>query len=99
MRITDPYRVSMAAGQKVRRRRRVGGVAETGNAAPPTDQVFFSERSADVSKARSLALSAPEIRVDLVDAISLQISSGQYTASGSDVVPKLIEEHLVTARA
>jgi anti-sigma28 factor (negative regulator of flagellin synthesis) len=99
MRITDPYRVTLASASGVRRRRKVDGVVETDNTAPSTDQVLFSERSADVRKARGLALDAPEVRIALVDSISSQISRGQYSVTGSDVAPKLIQDHLVIARA
>ena len=99
MRISDPYRMTLAEAQRVRRRRRVDGVVETDSAAPATDRVFLSERGADVHKARVLALAAPEVRVALVDSISTQISNGQYGVTGSDVAPKLIQEHLVIARA
>jgi len=99
MKVTDAYNVSLAATQRVRRRRQIDGVEETIRLAPTTDQVYFSGRSMEVSRARHLALQAPEIRVALVDSISDQIRHGQYDVSGSDVAPKLIQDHLVIARA
>lgn len=99
MKVTDAYNVSLAATQRVRRRRQIDGVEETARSAPTTDQVYFSGRSVEVSRARLLALQAPEIRVALVDSISDQIRHGQYDVSGSDVAPKLIQDHLVIARA
>ena len=99
MKVTDAYNVSLAATQRVRRRRRMDGVEEPASAAPTTDQVYFSGRSMEVSRARLLALQAPEIRVALVDSINDLIHSGQYEVRGSDVAPKLIQDHLVIARA
>jgi anti-sigma28 factor (negative regulator of flagellin synthesis) len=98
MKVTDAYNVSLAAAHRVRRRRRADGVAETDAVVSPTDQVFLTERSVEVRRARSLALNAPEVRVALVDSISDQISRGQYVVTGADVAPKLIQDHLVIAR-
>ena len=99
MKVTDAYNVSLAATQRVRRRRQIDGVEETARSTPTTDQVYFSGRSVEVSRARLLALEAPEVRVALVDSISDQIRHGQYDVSGSDVAPKLIQDHLGIARA
>ena len=99
MKITDAYNVSMVAAQKVRRRRRADGVEEPERVAPASDQVSFSGRGMDVRKARVLALQAPEIRVGLVDSISDKIRNGEYQVTGSDVAPKLIQDHLVLVRA
>ncbi|MDF1554346.1 MAG: flagellar biosynthesis anti-sigma factor FlgM [Deferrisomatales bacterium] len=99
MKVSDAYNVSLAASQRVRRRRRLDGVEEPASATPTTDQVYFSGRSMEVSRARHLALRAPEIRVALVDSISDQIRHGQYDVSGSDVAPKLIQDHLMIAQA
>jgi anti-sigma28 factor (negative regulator of flagellin synthesis) len=98
MKVTDAYNVSLAATQRVRRRRRVDGVEEPASAAPVTDQVYFSGRSMEVRRARVLALQAPEIRGALVDAISDLIRRGQYEVRGSDVAPKLIQDHLVISQ-
>ena len=98
MKITDAYNVSLAATQRVRKRRQVDGVEEPASARPATDQVYFSGRSVEVRKARLLALQAPEVRVELVDSIGDLVRSGQYQVHGADVAPKLIQDHLVIAR-
>ena len=99
MKVTDAYNVSQVAALAGRRRRkRVDGVEESGATPPSTDQVLFSARSADVSRARGLALQAPEIRAGLVDSISAMISDGRYQVRGADVAPKLIQDHLTIAR-
>ena len=63
-------------------------------AASTADSIRLSGRGLEVQRARGLALQAPDIRESLVGEVSGQIENGQYTVTGEDVAPKMIQEHL-----
>ena len=73
------------------------GKADKGTAAAAADRVTISGRGADIQRARSTALAAPDIRVEMVDEIVGQIERGEYQVSGADVAPKMIQEHMMYA--
>jgi flagellar biosynthesis anti-sigma factor FlgM len=98
MKIRDIYTSTSANVGRVRRRRRTGAVESAPAPASEVDRAEFSMRSYEVQKARTLAVQAPDIREDLVTEIFAQISQGQYVVRGSDVAPKMIQEHLMDPR-
>ena len=91
MKIRD--RVTREVGSSGTRRSR-GKAGPAAQGAAPSDRVMISERGADIQRARSLALAAPEIRQEMVDEIVDQVERGAYQVRGADVAPKLIQEHL-----
>jgi flagellar biosynthesis anti-sigma factor FlgM len=98
MKIRDIYTSTSANVGRVRRRRRSAAVEGAPAPASEVDRAEFSTRSYEVQKARVLAVQAPDIREDLVTEIFAQINQGQYVVKGSDVAPKMIQEHLMDAR-
>ncbi len=97
MKIRDVTTRSVGGAGAVRPRRAAQEVTGTAAVAGAADRVEVSARASDVHKARRLALSAPDVRQDRVDAIVADIRDGRYTVTGADVVPRLVEEHLALA--
>ena len=98
MRIRDVQRSPLSQPGQVNRPRRDQPVGSAAPAGPPADRVDLSARSYEVQRARRLALAAPDIREDLVQAVLAEIRSGRYRVTGRDVVPKMIREHIWDAR-
>ena len=97
MKIRDRYTrgvVGTSVPLAERRARAADGPERSGT---PLDRVQISERGREIRRARVLALTAPDIREDLVEEILAQIEEGEYRVSGTDVVPKLIREHWMLA--
>ncbi len=97
MKIRDVTTRAVGGTGAVRPRRVAEGVTGAAAVAGAGDRVEVSARAGDVGRARRLALAAPDIRQDRVDAIVAEIQEGRYSVTGADVVPRLVEEHLALA--
>jgi len=62
------------------------------------DRVQVTGRSAEVQRARTLALQAPEVRQGLVAGLREAISDGRYRVTGAQVLPRLLREQSFEAR-
>ncbi len=98
MRIRDVDRSPVSQPGGVGRPRREEPVAPSSPAGRSADRVDLSSRSLEVQRARRIALQAPDIREDLVQAVLAEIRAGRYRVTGRDVLPKMIREHLWDAR-
>ena len=94
MKIGDAYTKPIARVGRPKRRDGTPSVPEAGAAGGAADQVQISGQSFEVQRARVLALQAPDIREELVDAIVSDIRQGRYTITGAEVAPRMIREHL-----
>lgn len=94
MKISDHYQVSMVGAQGVGEKKRKELKGEEKRAEPSAVNVDISGKGQEVSKARTLALNAPDVRQGLVDEVVGQLAKGEYDVKGEDVAPKMIEEHL-----
>ncbi len=97
MKIRDRYTRGVVGTPVPLAERRVRAAEEPERSGGPLDRVQISERGREIRRARVLALTAPDVREDLVEAILAQIERGDYRVSGADVVPKLIREHWMLA--
>ncbi len=98
MKIRDRYTRGVAGAPVPRTERRIRAAEGPERAGTPLDRVQISERGREIRRARVLALTAPDVREDLVEEILAQIEQGEYRVSGAEVVPKLIREHWMLAR-
>jgi anti-sigma28 factor (negative regulator of flagellin synthesis) len=98
MKIRDIYTTAASGVSRVRRRKGIGSVEGAPAPASGADRAEFSKRSYEVQKARVLAIQAPDIREDLVTELFDQINQGRYLVRGSEVAPRMIQEHLMDAR-
>lgn len=94
MKISDHYQTSMVGAQNVGEKKRKELKAEEKKTEPSAVNVNISGKGQEVGRARSLALSAPDVRQGLVDEVTGQLANGGYDVKGEDVAPKMIEEHL-----
>ena len=94
MKIRDRYTGSIAGTGLPRERGKTGNTSEISRGTAATDRVQFSGRSVEIQKARVLALQAPEVRQEMLDEIIEQIKEGNYQVTGTDVIPRMIREHL-----
>jgi hypothetical protein len=97
MKIRDRYTGSIAGTGLPRERDKTGSTPEISRSPAATDRVQFSGRSVEIQKARVLALQAPEVRQEMLDEIIGQIKEGNYHVTGTDVIPRMIREHLADA--
>ncbi|MBI5445538.1 MAG: flagellar biosynthesis anti-sigma factor FlgM [Deltaproteobacteria bacterium] len=98
MKIRERYTQGIANTRGVSPREKTSEAAPASRSAGTSDTVQISARSMEIQKARQVAIQAPDIRQELVGAISDQIDRGEYSVTGADVAPKLIREHLMDAR-
>lgn len=89
-RVTRGVSATTGGPAKAKSPETAAGTARPGGA----DTIRVSDRGREVQRARGLALHAPEIRESLVEEVSGQIENGEYTVTGEDVAPKMIQEHL-----
>lgn len=93
MKIRDRETRSIGSAGPLPSRGKAASTSRASKGAGLSDQVSISGRGVDIQRARSLALSAPEIRQERVDEIVGQMARGEYQVTGADVVPKLLQEH------
>jgi len=62
-------------------------------APEPGDRLQMTGRGAEVQRARTLALQAPEVRQGLVSELRASISGGRYRVTGAQVLPRMLREH------
>ncbi|GAB6062154.1 flagellar biosynthesis anti-sigma factor FlgM [Deferrisoma palaeochoriense] len=93
MKIRDVRRGYVTGTTATGRPRREIQVEEVTGIGGAVDRVDVSSRGREVQRARFLALSAPEIRADLVEAIEAEIREGRYRVTGREVLPRLLREH------
>ena len=60
------------------------------------DKVELSNKGRDVAKAKSAALSAPDVNQEKVDRIKKSIASGTYSVDAEKVADRLVDEHMST---
>ncbi len=99
MRIRDVRRGYVRSAGRVRRRPDRAGVEPAPGIGASADRVEISDLGLEVQRARLLALQAPDIRIELVEKILLEIQEGRYRVSGRDVLPKMLREHWMEHRS
>ncbi len=93
MRVRDVRRGYVSGIPTPGRPRREGPVEGVAGVVASVDRVEVSDRGLEVQRARMLALLAPDVRQELVDALSQAIRDGRYQVSGREVLPRLLREH------
>jgi negative regulator of flagellin synthesis FlgM len=59
--------------------------------------VEISSRAKELSQAKELASSAPDVRADRVAQLKKQIADGNYHVSSEDIADRMLEDHWRTA--
>ncbi|WP_084318873.1 flagellar biosynthesis anti-sigma factor FlgM [Deferrisoma camini] len=93
MRVRDVRRGYVSGTPSPGRPRREAPVEGVAGVGVAVDRVEVSDRGLEVQRARTLALLAPEVRQELVEALSQAIREGRYRVSGREVLPRLLREH------
>ncbi|MEW6489397.1 MAG: flagellar biosynthesis anti-sigma factor FlgM [Thermodesulfobacteriota bacterium] len=97
MRVRDGFSGGSGAPQRAAPRSRPEPVGFSG-AGQAGDAVRLTGRSAEIHRARALALGAPEVREPLVRRLADDIARGAYRVEGARVLEVLLREHGFEAR-
>lgn len=97
MRVPDGSAGRSGAPQRAAPRSRPEPVGGSG-AGQAVDAVRLTGRSAEIQRARALALGAPEVREPLVRRLADDIARGAYRVEGARVLEGLLREHGFEAR-
>lgn len=100
MRVRDGVAGGSAAPQRAAPRSRPEpvGASGAGQARETADAVRLTGRSAEIQRARALALAAPAVREPLVRRLADEIARGSYRVEGARVLESLLREHGFEAR-